>query len=165
MEIPVKKLLVLGLITVGLASCSSNDPAAPTDEELTHLLLNGTWQGACLEAGALSFKVEHIYNNGTGSTSLNEYANGTCIGTPVSTPKDFTYTFGADVTVDGTVAGITEAQEINLVFSDAAFSDEYNIFAIKDLISLYTGVVTGTTPETRPAQLFEPSLLTLVTTK
>ena len=149
----MKKILLVSAILSTLAGCSSDDPV-PTSEDITHALLNGTWLqniDKCEAAGAISYLTQLTFNNGTGEETLLEYANETCTGTgnPLSS-QDITYTFGDDVTVDGSVDGITAAHQINITYPSRV---EYNIFAIKDLITLHTGAQSMTTPETRPTQL------------
>ena len=149
----MKKILLVSAILAALVGCSS-DSVEPTADELTHLLLNGTWLSDCLENASTSFKKQYTFNDGVGEEVISTYANATCIGTATAGMVTFTYTFGDDVTLDGSVASITAAQQINLTF-DGSGEEQFNIFAIKDLITFYLGAEDGATPETRPTQLID----------
>lgn len=74
---------------------------------------------------------------------------------------NFSYVFGNDITVDGSVAGITTAIQVNNTDTTPGSSTlgqtSYDIFAVKDLITLYVGDTLGandgTTEVLRPIQL------------
>ena len=159
----MKKIIAISTIVIGLAGCSSSDdPAANLNSTLTHALLDGTWLSDCFVEAPDSFKVSATFNNGSGSVSFTNYFGDTTC-TTVSNIEDetFTYTIGSDVTVDGSVEGITTATQID--FTDTtpgaipADEESFDIFAIKDLITLYvgdsTGVNDGSTAALRPTQL------------
>ena len=151
----MKKILLVSAILSTLVGCSSDDPV-PTGDDITHSLLNGTWLSTdCEDMGGYGVRLQFTFNNGAGEETLLEYGNLGCTCDFTTDPASkFTYTFGDDVTTNGDVADITAAQQINLTF-DASGREEYNIFAIKDLISLYIGGSGITTPEARPTQLVD----------
>ena len=159
----MKKIIALSAIIIGLAGCSSDDPTANLESTLTHLLLNGTWISNCVTETPDSFKVVATLNDGIGSTEITEFSNNLdCSNNAETQPTEtFTYIIGVDVTVDGSVAGITTATEIDTTDTTVGSPDfgdiDYDIFAIKDLNTLYigddTGVNDGTTAALRPTTL------------
>jgi len=152
----MKKILLVSAILASLAGCSSDDPE-PTAAEITLALLNGTWLSTdCEDLGTgAGGSIQYTFNNGTGEETLLRFANLNCTGTGVADPaSNFAYTVGDDVTTNGSVDGITAAHQINMVF-DFNAREEYNIFAIKDLASLYLGGNGAATPGARPSQLVD----------
>ncbi len=117
-----------------------------------------------------------LYNSGTGTSSNVYYlGNTTCTITeafPVPEIRDlntFSYTLGNNVIVDGSVAEITEATEIDTTTNTTAglitFGvAEFDIFAIKDKFTLYFGNKTDTNDGTenylRPTQLSDTIIYT-----
>ena len=160
-----KKLAVIAIIT-GLAGCSSDDPTANLESTLTHILLNGTWASACRAEAPNSVQVNATLKDGNGSLIVTTFTGTTtCAPSLLTTvePETFTYTIGSDVTVDGSVAGITTATQVDSVNATVGSPDigsiEYDIFAITNLITLYigddSGVNDGSTAALRPTKLLD----------
>ena len=165
----MKKIIAISTIVIGLAGCSSSDdPAANLNSTLTHALLDGTWLSDCFVEAPDSFKVSATFNNGSGSVSFTNYfGDTTCTTVSNIENETFTYTIGSDVTVDGSVEGITTATQID--FTDTTVGSlnigtiTYDIFAIKvdpNLAAPSTiyvgddsGVNDGSTAALRPTQL------------
>ena len=146
----MKKIIALSAIVIGLAGCSSDDPAANLSSTLTNALLNGTWASGCVDDTPDSLQITAMFNNGTGSVSITKFVGDTtCDPANLATVENetFTYTIGTDVTVDGSVAGITTATQVDFTDTTAGSPDigtiDYDIFAIKDLITLYIGDTDG----------------------
>ncbi len=153
----MKKILLLSTLLLGLTACSS------TEDELvatiTNALLNGTWTKCEIDGTSTSFKVTMTLNNGTGTSDVLTYANTTCAGNGAAEPQEsITYTLGADVTVDGSVAGITTATAADISFNAAPA--ELSVVAIQNLNTLYVGD-NGTT--TTRATVLGSTPFTLVT--
>ena len=159
----MKKIIALSTIIIGLAGCSSDDPTANLESTLTHLLLNGTWISNCVTETPDSFKVVATLNDGIGSTEITEFSNNLdCSNNAETQPTEtFTYIIGADVTVDGSVAGITTATKVDSTDTTVGSSDfgdiDYDIFALSGLITLYVGdsdgANDGSTDALRPTTL------------
>ena len=136
----MKKTLIAGALISILTGCSSD---GTSDEELnsliTNTLLNGTWLKACeVDGTSTSFSVTLVLNDGTGTSDVTTYANTTCSGSGSAGPQEtVTYTLGSSVTVDGSVAGITEATEFDISFDNA--TAVLSVVAIENLTTLYTG--------------------------
>lgn len=164
----MKKFIALSAIVIGVAGCSSSDdPTADLNSTLTNALLNGTWISSCittnLDPGLGSAKVNATLSNGSGSVTYTGYSDNGCQTVTTTVPETFTYTLGIDVTVDGSVAGITTATQVNFIDTTPgaipAGEESFDIYAIKDLITLYvgddTGVNDGSTTALRPTQLWD----------
>ena len=160
----MKKFIALSAIVIGLAGCSSSsdDVTVPSiDGSVTALVLNGTWLSNCVVEAPNSFMVLANLNNGLGSSVGTTFSDTACTMVSMVEQDTFTYTLGADVTVDGSVAGITTATEVDTTDTTVGSPDfgdiDYDIFAIKDLNTLYigddTGVNDGTTAALRPTTL------------
>ena len=162
----MKKIIAISAIVIGLAGCSSSsdDATVPPsiDGSVTHLLLNGAWLSNCVVEAPISFRVSALLNDGIGSTIVTVFSDTGCTITPeVEPPETFTYTLGANVTVDGSVAGITTATQVDFIGTTPgaipAGEESFDILAIKDLNTLYvgddTGVNDGTTAALRPTTL------------
>lgn len=140
----MKKLLTL-VIAVGLTACSSDDsnlipedPATNISATITNALLNGNWLRTCVVSGPASYDVSATFSDGIGSLFATEYSDTTCSTTSmIGTTVDFTYTIGNDVTLDGSVAGITTVSEINFDFGGGSLS--FDLAAINNLTILYFG--------------------------
>ena len=168
----MKKFIALSAIVIGLAGCSSSsDDATVTgiDGSVTHLLLNGAWLSNCVVEAPNSFRVLALLNDGIGSSTGTVFSDTGCTTIPrLEDPQTFTYTLGANVTVDGSVAGITTATQVDLI--DTTFNanppgeETFDIFAIKDLVTLYVGDDTGdnngTTSALRPTTLSSTIIFT-----
>ncbi len=180
----MKHIITLITLFAGLAGCSEEP-----DEELERIvisaLLNTTWTSECvidvdgensyLPTLIFTSSGGALYNSGNGSSSNIYYlGDTTCIITeanPEPETRDlntFSYTLGNDIIVDGTVAEITKATEIDTVNTTEDSPDigaeEYDIFAIKDKYTLYFGnkadLNNGTTVDLRPTQLSESVIFT-----
>ena len=160
----MKKIIAISTIVIGLSGCSSDDPAAVISSTLNNTLLNGTWVSGCVVEAQDSFMATGTFNNGTGSSLVTFYiGDTTCTNVSMVENETFTYTIGADVTVDGSVAGITTATQIdfkNTTVGSADFGElDYDIYAITNLITLYIGDTDGandgSTPALRPVQLLD----------
>ena len=169
----MKKFIVISAIIIGLVGCSSSsdDATVPPsiDGSVTHSLLNGAWLSNCVVEAPISFRVLALLNDGIGSSTGTVFSDTGCTTIPkVEDPQTFTYTLGANVTVDGSVAGITTATQVDLI--DTTFNaippneESFDIFAIKDLTTLYigddTGVNDGTTAALRPTTLSSTIIFT-----
>ena len=134
----MKKILALAAI-IGITGCASDDPTADLSATITNALLNGTWVRICEITGASSsFDVTLTLNEGNGTFILNSYPNLACASTGTADLNlSLTYTFGKQVTVDGSVAGITSASEIDFDFTGGAPS--FDLIAIDNLTFLYFG--------------------------
>ena len=162
----MKKIIALSAIVIGLAGCSSSDDVTVPGLEgsLTDLLLNGTWISDCINDDPDSQQVSATFNSGSGSVAFTTFVGDvTCAPASLSTVENetFDYTFGSDVTVNGSVAGITTATQIDFTDTTQGSLDigtiTYDIFAIKDLLTLYigddSGVNDGSTAALRPTEL------------
>lgn len=159
----MNKIMALCAILIGLAGCSSSDdPAADLSATLTNALLNGTWASDCFVDASDSFTVIATFNDGNGTTEITNYiGDTTCTNISFIENETFSYIFGNDVTVDGSVAGITTATQIDVtdttIGSPTLGEIDYDIFAITNLITLYigntNGVNDGSTAALRPTQL------------
>ena len=140
------------------------DTAEELKSTVTNALLNGTWQSDCAIEGADSYIAVGTFNNGKVDFESTQYVGSNTCDTNLTSSienSSATYTIGKDVTVDGSVAGITTAVEVDMVDTTPGLSPagekSYNIFAIKDLNTLYvgddTGSNNGTTAALRPTQL------------
>ena len=159
----MKKILLVSAFSsvLALSACSSSDDPAPAT--LTNALLNGTWASGCVIDGPDSFTAIATFNNGNGTTEITGYiGDTTCTNVSFIENETFSYILGSDVTVDGSVAGITTATQIDITDTTDPNSPDfgtidYDIFAITNLITLYAGntdgVNDGSTAALRPTQL------------
>ena len=158
----MKKFIALSAIIIGLAGCSSSsdDVTVPSiDGSLDALLLNGTWATGCVVDDPISFTATGTFKDGSGNSTVTTYSDTTCTKVSMEEKETFDYIIGNDVTVDGTVAGITTATQIDITDTTPGSSGEtdYELFAIINLNTLYGGdssdVNNGSLPELRPTQL------------
>ena len=179
----MRYIIALITIFISLTGCSE-DPPEEYDLIVLSTFLSATWTRECVPEDENSYISTLVfttiggalYNSGTG-TSSNVYYLGdtTCTITeafPVPEIRDlntFSYTLGNNVIVDGSVAEITEATEIDTTTNTSGglipFGvADFDIFAIKDKFTLYFGDKTelsvGTTNELRPTQLTESVIYT-----
>jgi len=133
-----------------------------TPTSVTHALLNGTWKSNCgITSSVTSNDITAVFNNGIGGLTATTYSDNSCSTIAMQELGTLSYTLGSDVTVDGSVAGITTATQIDLTDTTVGSSTNgeitYDIAAIKDSTTLYTGddsgVNDGSTPALRPTQL------------
>jgi len=162
----MKKIIALSAIVIGLAGCSSSDDIlAKIGGDLTHLLLNGTWESNCVAEAPDSYSVTATLNDGIGSAQTTEFSdNLDCSNNAETQPAEtFTYEFGGDVELDGSVAGLTAATKVDSTDTTSGEID-YDIFALKDLATLYvgdsTGTNDGTTDALRPTTLLSTTWFT-----
>jgi len=177
----------IALITLfaGLSGCSE-EPPEEFDRIVLSAFLNVTWTAACVidvddvnssYIPTLAFTSDGgvLYNSGTGTSSIIYYLDDTTCTITETNPEPeirdsdtFSYTLGDNVIVDGSIAGITEATEIDTVNTTEGSLDlgatEYDIFAIKDKFTLYfgdkEGLNNGTTIDLRPTQLTDSVIYT-----
>jgi hypothetical protein len=135
-----------------------------TATSVTHALLNGTWKSNCgITSSVESNDITAVFNNGVGSLNATTYDDNSCspANIAMTEPGTFSYVIGSNVTVDGSVAGITTATQFDLTDTTAGSptlnETTYDIAAIKDSVTLYTGDDSGTndgsTPALRPTKL------------
>ena len=181
----MKYIIALITIFAGLSGCSE-EPSEEIARIVTSKLLSTTWTSECVVdindidsyIPTLVFKTDDgvLFNSGTGSSSNSYYLDDkTCTvneAFPVPETRDlntFSYTLVNNVVVDGSVAEITKATEINTTTNTSGglipFGvAEFDIFAIKDQFTLYFGnkaeLNDGTTIELRPTQLTESVIYT-----
>lgn len=179
----MKYTIALITIFASLVGCSEEAPEE-FDRIITSTLLSHTWTSECVIDGEDSYIPTLVFTSNGGilfdsgnGTSSNIYYLGdlTCSITeafPAPETRDlntFSYTMGIDIIVDGSVAEITEATEINtttntteglITFGVA----DFDIFAIKNSFTLYFGNKTdpdnGTTIDLRPTQLTDTVIYT-----
>ena len=179
----MKYIIALITIFAGLTGCSEEPP-----EEFNRIVLSTflrvTWTSECVVDGADSYISTLVftsdggilYNSGTGTSSNSYYLEDTTCTVnetfPVPDIRDsntFSYTLGNNIIVDGSVAEITEATEIDTTTNTSGglitFGvADYDILAIKDKYTLYFGNKAdpnnGTTIELRPRQLSESVIYT-----
>ena len=168
----MKKILFLSTVlavSAGFSGCSSDSaPAATTTAPittspatpLTNATLNGTWIGNCFDDGAPPWvRLSVLLDNGNATVTVTSYSDDTCTNVSmIDALITATYTLGAVVTVDGTVAGITSATQIDTIQITGVSPGQksYDIYAIVGN-KLYVGDDSppndGTTPATRPIKL------------
>jgi len=161
----IKYIVALIAVLAGLIGCSSSDSTTPnTSTALTHASLNGTWETGCgIIDPVSSNKIVFVFNNGDGVGTYTTFSDNLCLPNAVFNvePASFTYIFGSNVTVDGSVSGITTATQIDITETTQGSATlgeiTYDIGAIKDSTTLYFGDVSGTndgsTAALRPTQL------------
>jgi hypothetical protein len=162
----IKYIVALIAVLTGLIGCtSSSDSTTPNTSTtaLTHASLNGTWVSNCGITDIGSNNIVLVFNNGDGAGTYTIYDDDLCSPLSINNvePATFTYTLGSNVTVDGSIAGITTATQIDITETtqgSATLGEITNdIGAIKDSTTLYNGDDSGTndgsTPALRPTQL------------
>ncbi len=167
----MKNSIALITIIAALAGCAE-ETSDEVDRIVTSTVLSTTWKLECVVDGensylpVLTFATNggQFYDSGTGTRS-NIYHTGdiTCASTEqeVRNLTTFNYALGSDVSVDGSIAEITEAMQIDITNTTEGSVDfgvvEYDIFAIKDRLTLYFGdkaaANDGSTAALRPTQL------------
>ncbi len=180
----MKYIIALITIFAGLTGCSE-DPPEEYNRIIISTLLSATWTAECaVDVDGVNSYISTLvftsdggilYNSGTGTSSNSYYLEDTTCTVneafPVPEIRDsntFSYTLGKNVTVNGSVAEITEATEIDTVNTTEGSPDlgaeEYDIFAIKDKYTLYFGNKedpnNGTTIDLRPTQLTDSVIYT-----
>lgn len=171
----MRKILIISLMLYGFAGCSSESstpagntstPTTPdttstaTPIPVTNATLNGTWVGVCFDDGGSSWvKLSFELDNGNATAKLTTYDDATCATVAmIEILATATYTLGADVTLDGSVAGITTATEFDStqITGVSPGQKSYDIYAILG-DKLYQGDSSlpndGTSPATRPTSL------------
>lgn len=157
-EEDMNKIIILSTILAGLAGCSSSD-GDPTNVSatVTTAQLIGTWRTACQDEDPGSYNASLTFNDTSAIIVINTFSDAGC-QTPIAIGiGSFTYTLGADFTLDGTVAGITTGTEIDFT-DDATTETDYDSIAIVGDL-LYLGddgadpLKDTTTPDKRPTKL------------
>ena len=181
----MKYIIALITIFAGLTGCAEEPP-----EEFNRIVLSTflsvTWTSGCKidingvdsYIPTLVFTTDggSLYNSGTGTSSNSYYfedttctINETFPVPDISEPNTSSYTLGNNVIVDGAVAEITEATEIDTTTNTSGglipFGvADYDIFAIKDKFTLYFGnkdeLNDGSITELRPTQLSDSVIYT-----
>jgi len=174
----MKNIFTLITIFAGLAGCSE-EPSEELERIATSILLGVTWTSECIIDGTNSYiptltftsNGGAFYDSGNG-TSSNVYHtdNTTCssLEPEIQDVNTFSYILGSNVIVDGSVAEITEAMEIDTTNTTEGSIDigatEYDIFAIKNKLTLYFGNKdepnNGSTIDFRPTQLSDAVIFT-----
>lgn len=170
----IRHVLALSITLSGLASCSSDGDGGSTSTTstttpttgapLTLAALNGNWSTGCVAATPSpgSFTINTTITNGSISATGTIYSDNACtMISMVPTPATSTFTLGSVVTIDGSVAGLTTATQIDITDTTAGSPDfgtiEYDIIAISSGQQLFTGNTDGvndaSTPALRPIQL------------
>ena len=178
----MKYTIALISIFASLVGCSEEAPEE-FDRIINSTLLSHTWTSECVIEDLNSYRPTLVFTSNGGilfdsgnGTSSNIYylEDTTCTVTeafPVPETRDlntFSYSLANDVIVDGSVAEITEATEIDTINTTEGSLDlgatEFDIFAIKDTFTLYFGNKTdpnnGTTIDLRPTQLTDTVIYT-----
>ena len=181
----MKYIIALITIFAGLTGCSE-DPPEEYNRIIISTLLSATWTAECaVDVDGVNSYISTLvftsdggilYNSGTGTSSNSYYLEDTTCTVneafPVPEIRDsntFSYTLGKNVTVNGSVAEITEAIEIDTTTNTSegliTFGvADFDIFAIKDKYTLYFGNKAdpdnGTTIELRPTQLTDSVIYT-----
>ena len=167
---------IIALITTfaGLTGCSE-EPPEEFDRIVISTFLSATWTSECkadingvdsyIPTLVFTTNGGALYNSGTGTSSNIYHTDNTTCSSIDPVTQDinpFSYTLVNDVIVDGSVAEITEATEIDIATNTSGglipFGvADFDIFAIKDKFTLYFGnkadLNDGTTNELRPTQL------------
>lgn len=136
----------------GGSSSSSNNNGSGTGV-VTAALMNGTWVSDChldddeIAMTGLTYVVIIVtINSGTLSGLSNSYANNdtACTGafTAIPSADISTFTLGENISLDGSVAGVMAATEIDIFNPGFPPDTTFEIVAIKDN-KLYLGDLEG----------------------
>lgn len=174
----MKYTIALMTAMLSIAGCTE-DPPEEYDRIVTSTLLNGTWNTGCVIDGTNSYLPVltfastggKFYDSGTGTSSTLYHTDNTTCSTfepEVLDLSTFSYTLKDEVTVDGSVAELSEAMQIDTVNTTEGSvnigAEEYDIFGIKDKYTLYFGDKSGTndgsTTDLRPLQLTDTNVFT-----
>ncbi len=131
---------------------------------VTTTLATGTWKTPCKlddedPADIVNFIIEVIIDATTitGTVTVYDQADTTCTGTSAVVGLDpLTYILGDNVTVDGSVAGITTATKIDTTDPGPPIEIDYDLIAISNnklYLGNTDGVNDGTSDALRPTQL------------
>ena len=168
----MKKIIAISAMIIGLAGCSSSDDTpSGVSATVTTAQLIGTWQIACEDDGTgVSFDGVATLTATTGSVDINMYSDAICspsaqFGMETET---FTYTLGANFSLDGTVAGITTGTEFDNTNTTPGSLNigeiTYDSIALVGTL-LYIGddeadpIKDGSTPAARPTKLDDVPLI------
>ena len=147
-----------------LAGCGgSSSSGSGVSGAVTTTLATGTWKSPCLlddedPLDIFNIIIEIIIDATTitGTVTIYDQADTTCTAVLMTENLDFTYTLGGNVTVDGSVAGITTATKIDITDLNPPGGIEYELIAIS-INKLYLGNTDGandgSTDALRPTQL------------
>jgi len=132
---------------------------------VTTALATGTWKTPCNlndedPADIVNFIIEVIIDATTITGTVTDYdqADTTCTGISLAVVglDPLTYILGGDVTVDGSVAGITTATKIDTTDLGPPIEIDYDLIAISNnklYLGNTDGVNDGTSDALRPTQL------------
>ena len=151
-----------------IVDLEQSDPTRATPAEFL-----GTWKSVCFLDDEDPSPLNHFYsvitltiNASTANALIDMYdlSDANCLGASMQTTVTNFYTLGSDVTVNGTVAGITTATKIDITETAPPNEVDYTIIATKDN-RLYFGndddpATDGTTDAKRPVQLEDVDFLT-----
>ena len=160
----INKTIIISTIIAGLSGCSSDSTSTlgAGTTTVSNATLNGSWKAACeIITTDLSIDAIITFNSGDANVIITTYSDETCDIVTMLETGTVTYTLGSNVTVDGTIDGITAATQIdilNTTVGSVDFGNEnYDLVAIKDLTKLYfgdtDGANDGSTPALRATQL------------
>jgi hypothetical protein len=131
----------------------------------------GTWKSLCFlddddPLDQFYSVITLTINASTANALIDMYdlSDANCLGASTQTTVNNFYRLGSDVTVNGTVAGITTATKIDFTETAPPNEVDYTIIAVKDN-RLYFGndddpATDGTTDAKRPVQLEDVDFLT-----
>jgi hypothetical protein len=120
--------------------------------------LDGTWTTACLVNPASSIMVVWQINNGAAASRGLTFSDTTCTTIAMEETVNLSLSLGSAVVLDGGVAGITSATELNTTITSGIDTGlrGYDLVAIQgNLLFLgdINGFNDGSNPGLRPTQL------------
>ena len=149
-----------------IVDLEQSDPTPATPAEFL-----GTWKSVCFlddeePLNPFYSVITLTINASTANALIDKYDinDASCLGASTQTTVTNFYTLGSDVTVNGTVAGITTATKIDITETAPPNEVDYTIIATKDN-RLYFGndddpATDGSTDAKRPVQLEDVDFLT-----
>ncbi len=161
------RFAAISTILLTLAACGGGGSDSDDDDDnggdggapLTNI--NGAYVSECLVTSATE-STEFIYvaQDGDLVVTRNDYMDDACTVNPIASLATATYVLGGSVGLDGSVAGITSATEIDITNTTVGSPDlgeiTYDIVAI-DGDTVYVGqsdgVNDGSTPALRHTEL------------
>ena len=171
-------ITIFAALPITLIGCSE-EQSAEFDRIVTSTLLSATWSSECVIDGVNSYLpvltftsfTGNLYDSGTGTSSnIFHTDNTTCSSIAPETVdiNTFSYKLGADVVLDGSIAELTEAIELDTTNTTEGSADigamEFDILSIKDKFTLYFGdksdPTNGSTADLRPTQLSDTIIFT-----
>ena len=170
MKIAVKSLLICAvLVFLGACSSSSSDGEDGSTVTLSRDL-NGVWTTGCLVEAPFSVRLQISINNGVVSITETEYADAACSNVlEIDNTISWTFTLGDSVALDGLVAGILNATQIDIsVTAPASLAGDraFDIIAIQGnrlYVGDTDGANDGSSADLRPTQLDDELVFTRAT--